>query len=307
MINLWLRDYLGIVLETESNARILRSTRFKMENYIKNLGRANSFKMQNKVSVMGEFELGNAVFAAILCTLGGFFVGWVTSFRDGTSILPSVSWVWTRNGGIIGAGIGIIGYVIKAILEARRINRHIMETNRITANALAEDTKRVEMELRGESSVRRYYDIICKQLADTENLLANLYYANIIHRDYHYNIVAVATFYQYIDRGMCTTLESIPGMEGAYVLYMHESWYKELNNQQHNILDMLGKIHASQDVLINSVNHINHSINRLTQSSEMIQSYAQTTAKNSEIIAYNQERISRNTEIIAWMQFHRLM
>ena len=312
-----LKKYLSFVLETEKNVLILKKTANKTYNRIQNLGKAKQIKKPAYTKITSS--LGGGFSSIYFAVVAGAAIGLIVAIVRwlGRAIAETTGggfifeFIWNlfaelsmKDLGIcigIGAGIGaLVGIPIFIYyLVARSSDNRVEQQNYEVS--LSNEQNRVVKELAIKKDAEKYYATIQKQLKATEQVLKQLYSLNILHKNFR-NIIAVASIYQYLDTGMCTALE---GHEGAYTLYLHESWYQKLSSQLDNIIDRLDQIQANQFVLLQAVKSANERIDKLAKTSELTLAYAKATARNSEIIAYNTEVTARNTEFLAWMEIYK--
>jgi hypothetical protein len=319
MVNKELRKYLSCVLEAERNVLILKNAAKKMYGNIQRLGQAKSISTPYESKVDTGKSVGRFFGWGICCLVVGLIVGGIIAMsisannRDSVPVTingrvsgyievhsdsfdPSIMVVVTVVGALIGLGIGIaIAYFITAskLKETKNYNNKRQEEY---SDALAQDKNRVSRELSTKDNAMQHYNTIRKQLTASQRVLDNLYSLNIIHNEFR-NIIAIASFYQYIDTGMCDTLKEAKGF------FFHESWYRKLSSQLDDIIYRLDQIQDNQFILLRTVKSANEKVDRLTKTSELTLSYAQATAHNSEIMAYNTEVTARNTEFLKYMEF----
>ena len=281
MANAELRKYLGYVLEAERSVLILKKAVSKMNGRIQMLGVEKDIPLpkKTKLSMNAEsnvvaFALGFAIFGAI----AGWVYGAINAERGWfifKLLYAKFSYI------LLGVGLALIPIVIFAIIAKIKHKSRDKKKMREYRNKKANEHSRAIGELSTKNNALNYLNKTKEQLASTQQVLSKLYSLNIIHPEFR-NIVAVSSFYQYVDTGMCDKLE---GHEGAYTLYLHESWYRTLSSQIENIIDRLDQIQSNQFVLYRAVKSANEKIDRLARTSEMTLTYAKATARNSEIIA----------------------
>lgn len=135
---------------------------------------------------------------------------------------------------------------------------------------------------------------IFKELIECRN---KLYAYNVVFSKYR-NLVALATFYEYLLAGRCTALERT---DGAYNIFEVECRANQIIGQLTKIVQSLEKIKESQYLIYSELRGINNSLNRMNATmsnmakslqaikvdTHNISGYMETVAKNSDVIAHN--------------------
>lgn len=133
-----------------------------------------------------------------------------------------------------------------------------------------------------------------KELIECRN---KLYACDVVFIKYR-NMVVLATFYEYLISGRCTTLE---GPDGAYNIFESECRANQIIGQLNKIVDSLEQIKGSQYLIYSQLQSINtclttmnttmQSMSRSLQSiqadTHSMSGYMETVAKNSDVIAHN--------------------
>jgi len=319
-----LKEYLGHVLEAEKSVLVLAAVVEEQKDHLSDLVRGQQRSVSDEWHYERiKFSLGDVVPKTLgVAGIGagvGFIVAWIRAviaadeYADG-GIVRFVLTLWhllTRffstfiHGwptiGIfagIGAGLGLVIGLVMEIMAVSGQDAYEAKLREEHAKALVEDRARVSEVQQAQRSVKSFLENTQQTLSKTRALLTGLYGMNLLHPSYR-NIVAVASFYQYVDTGICNTLE---GPDGAYKLFMQESWFKTLTSKLDCILDSLEDIKANQYVLLDAIKSTNRQIKRLTQVAEVTMDYAGATAQNSRIIAYNTHVSAVNTGALMWMK-----
>jgi len=306
MTNAELKKYLAYVLETERNVLILKKTVAKMDIHIQNLGVERIIPEPNKVKLQPRFRSDSIGWGlSLLSVFTGAGCGWLLP-----GVLPrSHGFFW----GIfhpnifhilLGAVIGFIPVSIGltfVVLKNKSRNKKNFQVYRIRRD---QEHAKAADELSTKNNALAFLKKTKEQLAATQQVLGKLYSLNVLHRKYHYNIYAIASFYDYFDTGRCNKLE---GDGGAYDKYESESLIKggfDLVNE--NLGKIYSQLQNNQHVLLRAIKSADEKIEKLAKTSELTLSYAKATAKNSEIIAYNTEVTARNTEFLKWVEIYKL-
>ena len=133
--------------------------------------------------------------------------------------------------------------------------------------------------------------------------LNKLYSYNIIYPKYR-NLVAISSFFEYLESGRCTSLE---GANGAYNLYEAEIRSNQVIAQLNEVIKSLEQIKENQYLIYsklcsidNQLSSLNVKMNAALKSLDSIQTSSKITAQNMEKVAENSEIIAYNTEKTAF-------
>lgn len=140
------------------------------------------------------------------------------------------------------------------------------------------------------------------EISKTEDALRNtykvrneMYATNIIYGKYR-NIVAVATFYEYLISGRCTKLE---GHDGAYNLYEAESRANIIISKLADIEKTLNNIEQSQYTIYSKLTDMSKTLNRMSVTMDAAcAAISKIEANTNDMVKYMDE-ISHNTDVIA--------
>lgn len=137
-------------------------------------------------------------------------------------------------------------------------------------------------------------EMLFKKLRQTE--LA-MYWANVIYEKYR-DIEAVATFYEYLMSGRCTSLE---GTNGAYNLYEAEKRSDVMITKLSGIESALQRIEYSQYKIATQLQSINYSLKQMNatmdaaynaitdirETGNSMKEYMKHISENSDVMAHN--------------------
>jgi len=147
-------------------------------------------------------------------------------------------------------------------------------------------------------------DMLKEEVIRAENLLKEmiacrkeLYAHEVVFIKYR-NLVALASFYEYLMSGRCVSLE---GADGAYNIFEAECRANQIVGQLAKIVDSLEQIKDSQYMVYAQLRNINSSINAMNSTmkdvansikdiradTQNISGYMETLARNSDVIAHN--------------------
>lgn len=171
--------------------------------------------------------------------------------------------------------------------------------------AVQADEERVERELAMRQQIQNQIGQVQFQQKKTCTALEALYDLEIIHPKYRHNMVAIASFYDYFDTGICTTLT---GPHGAYSRYEEDLRFQRIYSRLDVIISKLDELIETQRTIArlleqanDTLSHISHTNNRMMQKMSRIEENSDLTAYNTQCAA----RSSRTLENIAVYQLLR--
>ena len=164
-----------------------------------------------------------------------------------------------------------------------------------------------------------------KEITEAETVLSeaylqrnNFYDLDIIFSKYR-NPVALASFYEYLMAGRCSTLE---GAGGAYNIYENEIHLNQITSKLDQILDSLEEIKQNQYIIyselrkmnsslellntamdnaIESINQIESNTNEIGNKLGVIAHNSDVTAYYSKVNAYYSQKTAQLTNAIGWL------
>lgn len=129
-----------------------------------------------------------------------------------------------------------------------------------------------------------------KEIEEAERTLKKLYQCrnelygcNIIFDKYQ-NVVAIATFYEYLMAGRCEILE---GASGAYSIYEQEIRADRIIDQLDVVITKLEDIKSNQYMIYNELRIVNQNLEYLNATMESIDKSVKNIEESAERIAYN--------------------
>lgn len=130
--------------------------------------------------------------------------------------------------------------------------------------------------------------------ADTQKVLHMYYQKNIVYKKYQ-NLVAIASFYEYLDSGICSKLE---GHEGCYNKYDTELQLKTIIEKLDVIIEKLDQIEMNQHMLYTAIKEGNNIAKRIeSQISTLVKDNREYNTK----LEYYAEENARNIADIKWI------
>lgn len=262
------------ILNYLNNVNILESRKYGMQQAIKSLEDLQYDLRCKKNDIYGMERMENGDFGIldiILCGWGHFFK-------------------WTLIGAVICAipmsiipTLEIIAYpIIFGMIFGKRYLD--LQKNKELCKKDIEDAKRDNSEIEEKIKIaENKIKEIKTEMKATDDLLAKLYNMNIIHPKYYKNIVAVTSFYDYIDTGRCI---EFGGPRGIYDTYETEVRLDTIIWQLDEIIEQLEQIKQNQFTLYQAITAGNSLAKEIFKTNERIQENTKILAENSEILTY---------------------
>lgn len=182
------------------------------------------------------------------------------------------------------------------------------------AEATVEETRVIPEVLRAEIEniipgaplevcpVKAQQKMIAAEIEKTENLLKDtykarneLYAANVIFSKYR-DIVALATFYEYLMAGRCTTLE---GPDGAYNLYEAEIRANMIISKLSEIEKSLKNIEQTQYMIYSQLTEMNRTLDEMSSTMDSAYTAISKIETNTSDMSRYIAHISENSDVIA--------
>ncbi len=265
-----LKQYLGVIFDLEKEHYMQKLLLEKIQSRISELGIPQTF-------IKPELPKNSTKFEGWLIALGiivGFIAGGALTlmiylfniFNKDFSIFfggPGDLAI----GGLIGAVIGGTICTCNAVCSFNNSNlnyeqvsheyeykRHEYEQN------CSDDQERVQNELKEAACLKEETRALEEQMSRTTELLQELYDLGIIFEKYRWNIVAIATFYEYFCAGRCTELK---GHDGAYNIYEMELRLNHIIGSLDEIIRSLDAVKNNQYMIYSSIQSSNQKLNAL--------------------------------------------
>lgn len=166
-------------------------------------------------------------------------------------------------------------------------NAEIIKNNKIAYNQRLIQQKNMIAE------VNYLRDVSMKKTRDT---LMQLYSADIIFPKYR-NLVAISSFYEYLESGRCSTLT---GHEGAYNIFENEIRLNHIIQQLDIVIKKLDEIKNNQYMLYDAIKESQKQNDKIVREIKSIKNQNIDIMHNTSISAYNSSIIAQNTEVIKW-------
>lgn len=144
------------------------------------------------------------------------------------------------------------------------------------------------------------HSYFAKPLAETQEVLKNLYSADVIYPKYR-NLPALTSIYEYLITGRC---EELTGPHGAYNLYEDEVRKDMIISQMNQVIQNLEQIKANQYKLYEEVCRIRENTQAAVNELRAIHGYAAELTGLASLTAYYAGIAASNTNVM--MYYHRL-
>ena len=144
------------------------------------------------------------------------------------------------------------------------------------------------------------HSYFAKPLAETQEVLKNLYSADVIYPKYR-NLPALTSIYEYLITGRC---EELTGPHGAYNLYEDEVRKDMIISQMNQVIQNLEQIKANQYKLYEEVCRIRENTQAAVNELRAIHGYAVELTGLASLTAYYAGIAAANTNVM--MYYHRL-
>lgn len=306
-----LKTYTGHICDLEGRLYAMQIIRRNLINKIRNL---KNYKLEELVDeeYVEELYLGDILFTAIGLGILGVFAGAAMTYFVFLNLFETISpnivtyfgsskrvvLIVGLIGGILSACFGLFDkisghkYRVKRTLEK---NFLIEEQNKKAAannkNLIATRNQQVNI-------LQFQVDDLDQMIQNTKNVLDCYYQKNIIYPKY-WNWVAVASFYEYLSSGRCTSLE---GHEGAYNIFENESRQDLIIRKLDEVIENLNEIKENQYMLYSEIKQQNETVSKLTNDVYNCALSLNRIEVSNEMIDYKCQCVAQNTEFLSWLQ-----
>ncbi|MBO5153077.1 MAG: hypothetical protein J6C00_01840 [Eubacterium sp.] len=306
-----LKTYTGHICDLEGRLYAMQIVRKNLINKIRNL---KNYKIEELVDeeYVEELYLGDILLTALGLGILGIFVGAAMTYIVFSDIFetisPSIVTYFGSSKMIVLIG-GLIGGVLVAFfglfdkISAHKSNvRRTMEKNILIKKQnkkAAENNKNLIATRNQQANILQFQvDDLNQMIQDTKNVLGCYYQKNIIYPKY-WNWVAVASFYEYLSSGRCTSLE---GHEGAYNIFENESRQDLIIRKLDEVIENLNEIKENQYMLYSEIKQQNETVSKLTNDVYNCALSLNRIEVSNEMIDYKCQCIAQNTEFLSWLQ-----
>lgn len=145
-------------------------------------------------------------------------------------------------------------------------------------------------------------ELIGAEIIEIRNLLKNtlnarneLYSHNVIFKKYR-NAVALASFYEYLMSGRCS---SLTGADGAYNIYENEIRLNQIVTKLDDVISSLEEIKKTQYLIYSELQAINSTLSGLSSTMDKALTSVQNIEVTTTTLSEHMAHISQNTDVIA--------
>ncbi len=295
-----LKDYLSVVANIEKERYMQDNLYSYLQQRISQLGipahiekpiRSGAFDATDLLMWIG----GGALFGFIG---GGIICGIISLFNVGlfdTLIHLGGLFHTIFIGGLVTAAIAMIGVIIYAVYAAKSDSLDYNYRYKKYVQACSNDKARVENELKERELFVQQQNLLAKQMQETKEILQALYNKGIIYKKYHWNFVAICTFYEYIDSQRFTELGA------AYNQYEVELRLEHITDRLDIIIDKLDELIRIQYIICSKISEANHMLNKIWSSNLEIASHIQEIDANGDELNSRISTLQRNSDFMLYL------
>lgn len=297
-------QYLEIILDMHKTLYIQENTLSKLKQEYSSLGRKREFPLPQKTISKGNY--GEAILSAGL--ISGIIVGLIVviiffkdTFKNGgiaTIIFSPI--VFAFAGLIGGVVLGVIfGPIYEKINNSKwqsRYNEQYRQEMKEYNKLVEDDEMRLRMEEVQKNFLYQQIASLQTQIRKSKENLSYFYSKNIIEKIYHYDMVAIASFYQYFKTKQTYSLglDQATGDIGAYRIYEYEKRMNIIITKLDVVIEKLDEIKANQIMLYNAIMEANNKIDHMNKNVLLASQNMKNDINNqTELIEYNNERVMR--------------
>lgn len=222
----------------------------------------------------GEFWENSGIFAVILAPLFGVFIALIVGLASAVVIGPFVA-----------MGVSKKEQSEYDLYYEKRLQEYDHQKKN--------DDNRVRKEIILRGKIQQDIDLLESKYNESNKRLDKFYSYNIINEKYRHDIVAIASFYQYLDEKRTYSLEydRKTADKGAYNIYNEEAQRGIIISQLNQILSKLDRVLENQQVIQTALRDANSKINYLSSNiNKMSNTMEAAIQEQTAIQMYNAER-----------------
>lgn len=296
-----LKEYISIILDMEKNLYVQKKTLEYMYNKRNSLGIKRDIEVPHcdkaktdyveymlRVGLVfaaigfvvglfarwGEFWENSGIFAVILAPLFGVFIALIVGLASAVVIGPFVA-----------MGVSKKEQSEYDLYYEKRLQEYDHQKKN--------DDNRVRKEIILRGKIQQDIDLLESKYNESNKRLDKFYSYNIINEKYRHDIVAIASFYQYLDEKRTYSLEydRKTADKGAYNIYNEEAQRGIIISQLNQILSKLDRVLENQQVIQTALRDANSKINYLSSNiNKMSNTMEAAIQEQTAIQMYNAER-----------------
>lgn len=293
-----LKDYLGVVADMEKERHMQNNLYNYLQQHISRLGIPSHISKPIRPVTFEAIELlGWLCQGAIFGFIGGGVISFIFMFLSGEydGFFHNIF-----GGGIFFAIVAVCGVIIYTIKQAAansseydlRYQKYIQECSK--------DRARVKNELKEREFFIQQINLLKNQMRETKDILNALYNKGIIYKKYHWNFVAVCTFYEYFDSQRFTELKD------AYNQYELELRIDRITDKLDVIITKLDEIKRIQYVIAEKISESNYLLNKILDSSLEIATRVKEIESQGEELNDNISKLQSNSDFMLYLTEERI-
>lgn len=170
--------------------------------------------------------------------------------------------------------------------------------------AVQADEERVERELAMRQQIQNQIGQVQFQQKKTSTALEALYDLEIIHPKYRHNMVAIASFYDYFDTGICSTLT---GPHGAYSRYEEDLRFQRIYSRLDVIISKLDELIETQRTIAQLLEQANDTLSHISRTNNRMMQKMSRIEENSDLTAYNTQCAARSSSTLENIAVYQLL
>lgn len=285
----YLKEVAGLECRLWMQGRLISSLSFKANR----LGKQKEIKYPYEPSFVDEFDdfnTGCFQFAGVCAVIFGIWSGLLRISKGRLAFALTVVAPL-----ILGAG----QLLVKWLSSLRSYRKKVAECDQ----AVAKDNARVVRENVLKEEIKRQISSVKEEQAKTKNALNAIYSLDIIHPSYR-NLVAVSTFYDYFDKGICV---SLTGRDGAYAFYEEALRFQRIETKLDVIISKLDEISENQRYIAELVREGNASLKRIEKQNDRMISQQSEIVENTALTEYNTRCSAESMAAIEAIEIYRVL
>lgn len=183
----------------------------------------------------------------------------------------------------IAAVLSIIGVLFNIYSEKQDRTKAYKKALQVYNASVKNDKLRVQHELTLRTELWNQMQRVISERNNTQEALNTMYNIGLIHPKYRH-MVAVASFFDYFDTGICF---SFTGPGGAYAVYEEDLKFQRIVTKLDIIISKLDELIQSQRKLAELMRDANNTLHRIEQSNNRMMQSLSEMKENTELIEYN--------------------
>jgi hypothetical protein len=197
----------------------------------------------------------------------------------------------------------IVGFIIPAIpiynrsVEIKKSNEAIERLNERIRVENRENRQRRQKQIQMLTQER---DRISQSCDRTLQVLDAYYGKNIVAKKYQHNLVAISSFYEYLNLGRTRSLELNGSDKGAYNIFENEIRLNVIIQKLDEVIQHLEQIEQNQYMLYTAITENNRQTQQVLRATDQAVQRLQSIENNTAITAYYSGVAAINSNYLKW-------